>query len=98
MTPFLDRIISSCHHGFQKCPLMDVRSFKVKLEGPFTPLIKYTHKSNIFPVCCCMGLSVLSNSRSVGVGERWNLRVRELILSCLWRTVALYVVVLPCVT
>lgn len=57
-----------CHHSSQKCPLMQLRSFGDKLEGPITPQIKNIHKSNIFPMRCHTGQSALSESGCVGVG------------------------------
>ena len=90
MAPFLfwDGISIGCHHGPRKCPLMQLRSFRDKLEGPITPQIKDIHKSKIFPMCCPMGQSTLSNSGSVGVGREGSWRLKGTHLSSVRSTMA----------
>lgn len=57
-------------HDPPKCPLMLLRSFGDKLKCPITPLVKNIYKRDIFPACCHMGQSGLSNAWSVGVEDK----------------------------
>lgn len=57
MLPFLclEGLSINPHQSSQKWPLMQPRSLGDKLEGPITPHVKNTHKSNVSPMCCHMG-------------------------------------------
>lgn len=53
-----------------------LRSFGDRFKGPITPQVKNIYKRDIFPVCCHMGQSELSNAWSVGVEDEVALEVR----------------------
>lgn len=52
---------------------MQLRSFGDKLKGSITLQVKNIYKRDIFPACCHMSQSVLSNAWSVSVEDEVTL-------------------------